>query len=163
MTTPLATRPAAVTAPKQAVRPLMTDGYEIDADYVVYRLEEAGATLLALPSTGYSTRLRTSSMEILRTALDAYGWTETQIRPSVPSAEKITRMDEAMSWVPLIPLDRYLLRRVVGARSLVHPVTDRHLFPWRRLGKALGADHKAVQRWHAQGIGTIVAALRAAP
>jgi hypothetical protein len=161
MTTPLATRPAAV--PMHAVRPLMTDGYEIDADYVVYRLEEAGATLLALPSTGYSTRLRTSSMDILRTALDAYGWTETQIRPPVPSAEKITRMDEAMSWVPLIPLDRYLLRRVVGARSLVHPVTDRHLFPWRRLGKALGADHKAVQRWHTQGIGTIVAALRAAP
>jgi hypothetical protein len=163
MTTPLATRPAAVAGPKHAVRPLMTDGYEIDADYVVYRLEEAGATLLALPSTGYSTHLRTSSMDILRTALEAYGWTETQIRPSVPSAEKITRMDEAMSWVSLIPLDRYLLRRVVGARSLVHPVTDRHLFPWRRLGKALGADHKAVQRWHAQGIGTIVATLRAAP
>ena len=55
-----------------------------------------------------------------------------------PIAEKITRMDEAMSWIPLIPLDRYVLRRVVGARSLVHPITDRHLFPWRRLGKALG-------------------------
>jgi hypothetical protein len=51
----------------------------------------------------------------------------------------------------------------VGARSLVHPVTDRHLFPWRRLGKALGSDHKAVQRWHAQGIALIVAGLRAVP
>jgi hypothetical protein len=59
-------------------------------------------------------------------------------------------------------LDRYVLRRIVGARSLVHPITDRHLFPWRRLGKALGADHKAVQRWHAQGIGMIVEALKAA-
>jgi hypothetical protein len=37
------------------------------------------------------------------------------------------------------------------------------LFPWRRLGKALGADHKAIQRWHAQGIAMIVAALNAAP
>jgi hypothetical protein len=60
----------------------------------------------------------------------------------------------------LIPLDRYVLRRVVGARSLVHPITDRHLFPWRRLGKALGADHKAIQRWHAQGIAMIVTALK---
>ena len=78
------------------------------------------------------------------------------------SADKITRMDEAMSWIPLIPLDRHVLRRVVGARSLVHPITDRHLFAWRRLGKALGADHKAVQRWHAQAIAMIVAALNAA-
>ncbi len=141
-------------------RPVLSDGYEIDADYVVYRLEEAGATLLALPGTGWTTQLRTSSLEIVRTALEAYGWGEARIRPPVPSAEKITRMDEALGWIPLIPLDRYVLRRVVGARSLVHPVTDRHLFPWRRLGKALGADHKAIQRWHAQGIGTIVAALK---
>ena len=161
MTTPPIAKAAA--APKQAIRPVMTNGYEIDADFVVYRLEEAGATLLALPGTGWSTRMRSSSLEIVRTALEAYGWTEARIRPSVPSAEKITRMDEAMSWIPLIPVDRYVLRRVVGARSLVHPVTDRHLFPWRRLGKALGADHKAIQRWHAQGIALIVAALQTAP
>jgi hypothetical protein len=159
MTPMHASKPAIATPAKQAVRPLMTDGYSIDADYVVYRLEEAGATLLALPHTGYSTRLRTSSLEIVRTALEAYGWTDARIRPAVPSADKITRMDEAMSWVPLIPLDRQVIRRVVGARSLVHPITDRHLFTWRRLGKALGADHKAVQRWHAQGIAIIVTAL----
>lgn len=151
MTTSRAPRTAAATARQQPIRPLMINGFEVDADYVVYRLEEAGATLLALPGTGWTTRLRTSSLEIVRTALDAYGWTEARIRPSVPSAERITRMDEALSWIPLIPLDRYVLRRVVGARSLVHPITDRHLFPWRRLGKALGADHKAIQRWHAQG------------
>src|SRR5215217_6617442 len=119
--------------------------YEIDADPVVYRLEEAGATLLALPNTGWSPRLRTSSLEIVRTALESYGWTESRIRPPTPSAEKITRMDEALSWLSLIPQDRYVLRRVVGAHSLVHPITDRHLFPWRRLGAALGCDHKAVQ------------------
>jgi hypothetical protein len=109
MKTPRAPK-AAATAPKLVVRPLMTNGYEIDADYVVYRLEEAGATLLALPGTGYSTRLRASSLEIVRTALEAYGWTEARIRPSVPAADKISRMDEAMSWIPLIPLDRYVLR-----------------------------------------------------
>jgi hypothetical protein len=135
----------------------MHHGY--DADLVVYRLEEAGATLLALPGTGWSTRMRTSVLEIVRTALESYGWTESRIRPAVPSSEKITRMDEAMSWLSLIPQDRYVLRRVVGARSLVHPITDRHLFAWRRLGAAMGADHKAVQRWHAQGIDLIVAAL----
>jgi hypothetical protein len=130
-----------------------------DADYVVGRLEEAGATLLALPGSGWSTRMRTSSIEIVRTALEAYGWQTQRIRPVVPSADKIDRMDEAMAWIPLIPQDRYVLRRIVGARSLVHPITDRHLYPWRRLGAVLGADHKAVQRWHAQGIAMIVATL----
>jgi hypothetical protein len=162
MTTARSSASGAAPAGKPAIRPVMTNGYEIDADFVIYRLEEAGATLLALPGTGWSTRLRSSALEIVRTALESYGWSEARIRPMVPSADKITRMDEAMSWIPLIPLDRYVLRRVVGARSLVHPVTDRHLFPWRRLGKALGADHKAIQRWHAQGIAIIVQALRAA-
>ncbi len=131
----------------------------IDADYAIYRLEEAGATLLALPGTGWSTRLRTSSLDIVRSALEAYGWEKAPVKPAVPSSAKIDRMDEALAWLSHIPEDRYVLRRVVGARSLVHPVTDRHLFTWRRLGTVLGADHKAVQRWHAQGVAFIVAAL----
>lgn len=130
-----------------------------DAELVIYRLEEAGATLLALPGSGWSTRLRSSSLEIVRAAIESYGWTAKRIRPPVPSAARITQMDEAMGWIPLIPLDRYVLRRIVGARSLVHPITERHLYPWRRLAAAIGADHKAVQRWHVQGIDLIVARL----
>src|SRR5580698_3145037 len=68
----------------------------MDAEYVIYRLEEAGATLLALPGTGWSTRLRSSPIEIVRTALEAYGWDAARIRPAVPSADKIDRMDETM-------------------------------------------------------------------
>jgi Domain of unknown function (DUF6362) len=132
----------------------------LDDAFVISRLEEAGATLLALPGTGWTTKLRTSSLDIVRTALDAYSGTENRIRPAIPSAAKITRMDEAMGWITLIPLDRYVLRRIVGARSLVSPTTDRHVFPWRRLAKAIGADHKAVQRWHRQAIDMIVAALK---
>jgi len=152
--------PNAVARPRPAPLPVNTpDGGPVDAAFVIARLEEAGATLLALPGTGWSTRLRTSSLDIVRTALESYGWTQTQIRPAVPSAEHITQMDEAMAWIGLIPQDRYVLRRIVGARSLVHPITGRHLFPWRRLGEALAADHKAIQRWHAQGIAMIVAGL----
>ena len=118
-----------------------TDARLFDAEMVIYRLEEAGAAMLACAD------------------IENYGWTTNRIRPPVPSAARITRMEEAMSWIPLIPMDRYVLRRIVGARSLVHPITERHLFPWRRLATALGADHKAVQRWHAQGIDLIVSAL----
>jgi hypothetical protein len=135
------------------------DARQFDAEAVILRLEEAGASLLALPGTGWSTKLRSSSLDIVRSAIESYGWTSSRIRPPVPSAERISHMDEAMSWLMLIPADRYVLRRIVGARSLVHPITERHLYPWRRLAAALGADHKAIQRWHAQGIDLIVAAL----
>lgn len=137
----------------------MSDTTELTADYVIHRLEEAGATLLAIPVTNRS-RLRAPSSEIMRAAMETYGWHGIErIRPAVPSADKIDRMDEALAWIPMIPVDRYVLRRVVGARSLVHPITDRHLFSWRRLGLVLGADHKAMQRWHDQGIALIVKGL----
>ena len=61
----------------------------IDAKFVTWRLEEAGATLLALPGTGWTTRLRSSSLEIVRSALDSCGWSEQRVRPAVPSSKNL--------------------------------------------------------------------------
>ncbi len=130
-----------------------------DAHYVLHRLEEAGRTILSLPNTGYSPRLRSSVLDVVRTALEGYGWEGGRLRPAMPDAAQVTQMDEAFGWLSHIPADRYVLRRIVGARALINPTTDRHVYPWRRLGAVLGADHKAVQRWHAQGIALIVAVL----
>lgn len=97
--------------------------------------------------------------DIVHTALEAYGWAAENIRVPVPDAAAISAMDAAYALLALIPDEKFVLRRVVGARSLVHPLTRRHLFPWRRLGGVLGADHKSVQRWHGDAIGLIVKAL----
>lgn len=129
-------------------------------DGVIACLEEAGATLLSLPPSGFSPRLRSSTLPVLREAAEAYGWSAATLRPAMPSAARISRMDRAMGYLSLIPEDHYVLRRIVGCRALVHPLNGRHLFSWRRLGELLGADHKAVQRWHAEGIRLIVYALR---
>ena len=132
----------------------------VDAQSVVQCLEAAGRALLSLPNSGPSTRLVQSGLEWIRDASEqAAGSSRGRIRPATPDAATISRMDQALAWIPLIPIDRYVLRRIVGARSLVDPMTARHLYSWRRLGTAIGADHKAVQRWHAQGIDLIVAAL----
>ncbi len=136
------------------------EGEPIDAGYVVARLEDAGRTLISLPNTGYSTRMRSSALEVLRAACEAEESAPSRrLRLPVPSAARIGAMDQAWSWLGLIPTDRYVLRRIVGARALVSPTTERHLFSWRRLGGLLGADHRAVQRWHAEGIGWIVKGL----
>jgi hypothetical protein len=123
-------------------------------------LEEAGATLLSLPKTGFSPALKTTALPILREAAESYGWSETEVRPAMPSASRISRMDKVLGYLTLIPQDRYLLRRIIGCRALVHPISGRHLFSWRRLGEVLGADHKAIQRWHGEGIRIIIFALR---
>ena len=131
-----------------------------EAQALIACLEEAGATLLSLPPTGFSPHLRTTALPVLREAAESYGWSLAELRAPMPSAARISRMDKAMGYLALIPQDRYLLRRIVGCRALVHPIHGRHLFSWRRLGEALGADHKAVQRWHADGIRIILDGLR---
>jgi len=143
--------------------PNTPDGRPADAEYVLHRLNEAGATLLALPDTGHSTRLRQGGLEWVRDVAETYGAASVRIRPAVPSAAAIDRMDEALAWIPRIPADKYVLRRIAGARCLVSPLNARHLYSWRRIGLALGADHKAIQRWHAQAIDLIVAMLNASP
>jgi len=128
---------------------------------LVTALEQAGATLLALPQSGPTTRLRQSGMEWVRDAAQAYPAERTRIRPAVPSAAAIDHMDRVLAWIPRIPIDKFVIRRVVGARCLVHPMTGRLLYSWRRLGTAIGADHKAIQRWHAQGLELILKSLNA--
>ena len=142
------------------IMPAASEG-ESDARAVIARLEEAGTILLSLPHSGPSTRLRMSRHDVVHTAIEAYGWQslETRLRPAVPNSAQISRMDEAMGWIAIIPADKYVLKRIVGARCLVGPLTGRHLYPWRRLASLLGADHKAIQRWHAQGIDLIVKGL----
>jgi hypothetical protein len=129
------------------------------APQIVERLEAAGATLLAMPSTGYSTRMRQMRFDIVHTALEAYGWEAPALRAAAPSALAIMQMDEAFGWLGLIPEAKFVLRRILGARALVHPLTGRHLFAWRRLAAGLGADHKSVQRWHGEAVRMVVDAL----
>jgi hypothetical protein len=137
----------------------LTPGRDLSAAEIVARLEDAGATLLAMPATGYSTRMRQMRFDIVHTALEAYGWEAPAVRAAAPGASAITAMDEAFGWLRLIPETSFMLRRILGARALVHPLTARHLFSWRRLAAALGADHKSVQRWHGQGVALLVQAL----
>jgi hypothetical protein len=132
----------------------------IDAETVIHRLEEAGHTLLCLPTSGHSTALRQTRHAFVAEAVEAFSAvSDSRPRPPVPPAIRITRMDQALAWIPLIPAEKLVLRRIVGCRSLVSPLTGRHLFTWRRLARLLGADHKAIQRWHASGIDMIVATL----
>jgi len=131
-------------------------------DDVIARLEQAGATLLALRLAPVCPQEPRSSLpEPVRDVSASYGWAKATGRPATPCGAAIDMMDEALGWVSLIPADRYVLRRIINARALVSPSTGRHLFTWSAIGRLIGADRRAVTRWHAQGIGIIAKALHA--
>jgi hypothetical protein len=130
--------------------------YVSGSDTVILRLNDAGRTLLSLPP-GHAVRGFTKPQvwRLLAPSVD-FDALPDRVRPATPSAKAISEMDEALRWLALIPDDKYVLRRIVASRLLVSPLTDRHLFPWRRIAGLIGSDHKAVQRWHADGIAHIV-------
>ena len=92
---------------------MMNVSTPVDADYLIYRLEEAGATLLALPGSGWSTRLRGSSIEIVRTALEAVSYTHLDVykRQDIDSAPW---RDEFYSAVPAIENGEFVLPKGPG-------------------------------------------------
>jgi hypothetical protein len=132
------------------------------------RLEEAGATMLAMPGGHGPAKYRSNLPDVVRDSTEAYGYGQTQVRPPIPDAASITRMDEALKWVGFIPDNRYVLRCIVNARCLVAPLSrhqtpekPKYIITWRMLATQIGADWRAVQRWHCEALDIIAAALAA--
>jgi hypothetical protein len=97
--------------------------------------------------------------EIVREVTEAYGYSEEMARPPVPSPAAVSEMDRVLGWVSLIPQEKFVIRRVVQCRALVNPRTGRHVYSWRKLAAFLRCDLRAAQRWHVEGIATIVSGL----
>jgi hypothetical protein len=133
--------------------------------YVITRLEEAGMTLLTIPMSGYSTTMRTAWPETIQNAFEAFNpddplpIVDPLRRRARPDSARISRMDEAFRWLGFVPADRIVIRQIVGARCLVDPVSERHIFSWRRLANKFQIDRGMVQRRHAEGIDLIVSRL----
>ena len=137
------------------------------------RLEEAGATLLAMPGGHGPAKFRSNLPEPVMAAIEAYGRNVVRLRPPIPSAAAITRMDEALGWVALIPSTKVsadprnadgnaVLRRLVHSRLLVDPLSwnetptrPRYLVSWADIATMLRADYRAVKLWHGAGLGLI--------
>ena len=132
----------------------------ITAEEVVTRLEAAGHTLLCLPKDRAQGYARAATWLQVATCIDSEARADGKLR-LVPSARAISDMDAVLRWLSLVDDDKYVLRRIVACRMLVSPATGRHMYSWRRIATLLGADHKAIQRWHGQGVAMIVRALNA--
>jgi Domain of unknown function (DUF6362) len=138
-------------------------GCRIDSEWVQAKLEQAGSTLMALRTKSpFPTEYGCSWPQWLYSAADLFDWPDPTeaARAARPSASAIDSMDYVFTWLKLIPKHRGIVGRIVAARALVHPVTGKHLCHWRRVAKTVGADYRACQRWHEQGIRIITERLR---
>lgn len=125
------------------------------AEEVERRLFEAGLTLAYLPSHGLRPACCGSSwQETLMELDDLLSLTaESEIRPPMPSAAAISRMDEAMGWVSWIQNTAH--RRVVLFWMMIHPITQRHYLSWEQIGKKIGRSDKTAKSYFSSGLSAI--------
>jgi hypothetical protein len=141
--------------------PRLPNGLEyVDACYVKARLENAGATLLSLPATGTApSRYKVAWPEMVQAVWDAYKPDGDDPRLPVPSAQAITAMDEAFQWIPLVGEHALQTKRLIWLRLLVHPLSEKHLWGWRKLERMTGLHRTTMALRHSRGIDRLVTRL----
>ena len=150
----------------------------MDTAEIQQRLEQAVRTLMMLPVPrgGFPGGERSHWPEIVRNYAEFFaaqvqadadhreemlaGRNAVRIRPL---QSQIDQMDEALQWV-FDHVENPIHRKIVFARAMLHPLSGRHIVSYRRLGRLLGMDHKAVKVWHDKALEAIRSGLeRASP
>lgn len=119
------------------------------------RLFEAGITLASLPARGLAPSTRVSAWR--ETLMDLDDLLSIQgdevVRPAIPSAAKISRMDETLCWVADIKAENH--RRVVLLWMMINPLSRRHRYSWRQIGTQMGISHVTAKGWFSAGLSDI--------
>jgi hypothetical protein len=126
-------------------------------DYVQRRIEHAGATMRCLRIKHPSTLLAQGRAEIVREIGDYPDEKGVVNRYPSPSPRDVALMDEALSWVLLVP--NKPRRRLVGLRSQFCPMNEECVISWRQCGRILHIDHKSAKSWHEQAMIYLATAL----
>lgn len=141
-------------------------------DDVRERLDDAGRTLVALPMPRGERpqSVRSHWPETARQAEDAFFalvGADDQIKQDFsrehnavrasPSARAVARMEEVLNWLWYLSDERK--RRLCLARALIHPVSDRRLVSYRKLGRIFGLHHDTMRAWHDRALADLAQAL----
>ena len=130
---------------------------EISRQAVRYELEQAGRTLVALKAgSGAFPQQHASTMpEPVHDFVTGYqGAVDVQAPMPRPSADEIDDLDRVLPW--LFYIMRPVVRRVVFARSLVHPLSDGYIYSYGKLERTLGMNRDHLRDLHAHGLDQIV-------
>lgn len=118
-------------------------------------LEWAGMRLLAMPGQNpFPASQRALWPDYPQDANTAYGYTDVPLRAGRPTKAEIPIVDEILT-LPLL-VQNQTERRIVQARSLVTPISQRYLYSWSKIARMLHTDRRAVIRWHMHGLRDII-------
>jgi hypothetical protein len=114
-------------------------------------MEWAGAKLLAMHiSSPLPREPHTAWPTFAQDARQAYGYTGERLRAAMPRSVEIALMDEILLFPGLIK--DLTTRRIVHARALVTPISNRHLYSWTKLAFMLHTNRHRVARLHGLGL-----------
>ena len=115
-------------------------------------LEWAGARLIAMPGL----RIGPAKTKVIWPdyaqetfqILDFRG--ALPVRAAAPSSKEIPIVEEIL----LLPnvCEKNYTRRVLHARSLVHPINGRYLYRWPRIAELLDVKIHTARRWYKEGL-----------
>lgn len=125
------------------------------AQAVEQRLFDAGFTLACLPAHGIRpATYRAAWGDTLMDLEDLLVLSaDSELRPPMPTASDISKMDEAMAWVQGIPDIGH--RKAVLIWMMIHPLTRRHRYSWRQIAEMMGSNHHTVKSWFHRGLASI--------
>lgn len=128
------------------------------ADYIARRIEHAGATLYCMrikdprPLLAQGRRLIVCDFIDMAAAElpSEMAARSLKLHLPTPKARDITLMDEAFSWIKLVPDNG--TRRLISMRSRFHPITQRHKLSWSSCASLLGMDRKTARAKHSSAM-----------
>ena len=124
------------------------------------RLYEAGEALAALRLYGIVPSGYRCGMPAPLRDKESYGVVRAEWVPPPPSARAISAMDQALSWVGLIPPEQLRLRRLMHVRLQWHLRRGEPLLSWVKIGELMGVSDKTAKTWWLGGIDLILIGLR---
>lgn len=132
----------------------------IDADYIRTRLEEACATLQAIPGRVGPAKLSAQSYGYVPELVEFAHAAADEIQPArkAVTACDVEAMDEALGWLGLIFNRTH--RKIVAARSLVNHHTGKPRYSWKAIGAMVKADYRSVKTWHEQALNSLANKVR---
>lgn len=118
-------------------------------------LEWAGAKFLSLNLSSPLPRgPRVSWPAFAQNHRTAYGYTQERLRAAHVTGHEVTLMDQLLLLPGLVT--NITTRRIINARILVTPVSNRYVYSWVRLAHMLHSDRRKIARLYDNGLSEII-------
>lgn len=128
---------------------------DIDANYIRFRLNEAGSTFLALSASQASDILQLRAYSALAWSMSLVKWEFRSPAGNTPGEAELLRMRATYSWPMRAALQVYTdirqqtrMTQLLIAKSLPWPNTDRRLIGWRVLKRELDLPRGTMRVLH---------------